>query len=244
VSRRDGDAGDGAPLPSLLGRDALASWTHDLRNPLAALVANLHHLRETLAPSLDDESEEVFAECLALFGLLERYTANLEILAQADVPVAERGSAVDLVELANEVATRLGPYANVTGHRLRVLVQGAILPRVETDRLVLRRVLENVAANALENAPSGPVDLVVGVRDDAAGEGFVAVIDQGPPWPPAVEGTTTSWRRAPGSRYGRGLGLDAAKLAAKVVGAKLELGSTARGEASATIAAPAAREQT
>ena len=239
MHRRD-DPAEGVPI----SRDALEAWTHDLRNPLAALVANLHHLRETLGPHLDDESEEVFGECLALFGLLERYTANLDVLAQGDAVLPERGRPVPLVDLANEVATRLASYASVTGHHFRVLVQCASEPSVMSDRIILRRVLENLAANALENAPGGPVDLVVGVRPATAGqagqdEGCITVVDQGAAWPVVAPSTTTySSKRAPGSRCGRGLGIDAAKVAAHVIGAKVELGVSARGEASATLAAP------
>lgn len=229
-----------------LTKEALAAWTHDLRNPLAALVANIHHLRETLAPHLDAESEEVFAECLALFGLLERYTSNLDLLAQRDASLPDRGRPVDLVDLANDVATRLGPYANVTGHRFRVLVQGAEPARVESDREVLRRLVENLASNALENAPAGPIDLVVSTRRGPRGsgeslhdEGCLAIVDQGPAWPPtATGGASHAAKRAPGSRYGRGLGVDAARLAAHVIGATIELGASPRGEASATISAP------
>lgn len=241
-----GNGAGGAPL----SREALSAWTHDLRNPLAALVANIHHLRETLGAHLDPDSEEVFAECLALFGLLERYTANLDVLAQADaspldVGSVERGRPLDLLELANEVATRLGPYASVTGHRFRVIVQGATPPRVETDRTILRRILENLAANALENAPSGPVDLVVGTHTpsgkDAAArtEGSITVVDRGPPWPVAAPVTSTySSKRAPGSRYGRGLGVDAARLAAQALGARIELTNSAAGEATAILSVP------
>jgi len=229
-----------------ISRDALEAWTHDLRNPLAALVANVHHLRETLGPHLDDESEEVFADCLTLFGLIERYTANLDVLAQGDDVLPERGRPVPLVDLTNEVAKRLSPYASVTGHHFRVLVQCASEPSVTSDRAILRRVLENLTANALENSQGGPVDLVVSVRSRPASagqasqeEGCITVVDQGPPWPAVATSTTThSLKRSPGSRYGHGLGIDAAKVAARTIGATVELGVSARGEASAALAAP------
>ena len=59
----------------------LIHWLHDLRNPLAAMVANLHHIRDSLGPTKVAGPTEVVSECMALCNVLERYVANLETLA-------------------------------------------------------------------------------------------------------------------------------------------------------------------
>lgn len=202
-------------------RAALLLWTHDARNPLSALLTNLHHVQGALGASSDPDVLEAAAECLALCTVLERYVSNLEILLHDGA--ARAAARVRLREVALEVARRVGPYASVVGQTVEVVVLGE--PVVAADAATLRVALENLVSSAIELSPPGAVQIVVETRER---EGVLAVVDPAAAW--TAEQASGFDLQAVGARSGaregrpsRGLSLPAAAAAARAAGARLEI---------------------
>lgn len=235
--------GDAARQGSEIPRAALLLWTHDARNPLSALLTNLHHVQSALGASGDPDAVEAAAECLALCTVLERYVSNLEILLHDGAGRA--GARVRLREVAVEVARRVGPYASVVGQTVEVV--GDAEPVVAADPGTLRVALENLVSSAIELSPPGGVQIGVETRES---EGVLAVVDRGAAW--TAEEASSFDLEAVGARSGprparpsRGLSLPAAAAAARAAGARMVI-EPAEGTRPARVAlvaplAPAAR---
>jgi K+-sensing histidine kinase KdpD len=223
--------------------EAVLLWTHDVRSPLAALVANLHHVREVI-PAGDADGAEVVGECLALCGVLERYVTNLEVVHRGRVG---RGpTRVRLRDVAADVVRRLSPHAVMTEHQLALDAPGGAEPIVTADATLLRVALEDLVSSAMEQAPPGVISLEV---TTAGGEGLVTIVDGGPPWPVggggAFELSASGPRgRLAGDRDGRGLGLPAAAAAAAAAGARLFVAQDAAGGPRVGLGAPLTGAQT
>jgi signal transduction histidine kinase len=149
-------------------RDFVADAAHELRSPLASMRTQLEVAQRLgEAPEL---SEDLLAEVHRLTGLVE----DLLTLARADADLAPSAEpeSFDAEALLHEVA---GRYA---GARVPVTVaaRSGAVPSVTGNREDLRRVLANLADNAVRHAGSR-VELA------AAAEGactLVTVTDDGP----------------------------------------------------------------
>ncbi len=206
-------------------------WAHDARNPLSALVTNLHHVREALAAQGDPDASEAAAECLALCTVMERYVANLEVLLDGRGPRSD--SLVRLRDVAGEVARRVAPYAAVVGQTVEVTASGDVDPLVLGDASYLRIALENLVASAIETSPPGLVQILVEVRN---GEGVLAIVDRGAPWAAdhaSVFDVDAAGER--GVRPSRGLSLPSAATAARAAGFRIAI-ERAEGDAALRVA--------
>ncbi len=121
---------------------------HDVKNGLIPVRNVIRHLAEV---ARDDPASlpRVFAERQ---GTLERGLAYLEQLAAnyARLTPQTARERLDLNALVREIATAAG-----AGHEdaLIEVVEAATLPGVLADAVALRRVVENLVANALESLP-------------------------------------------------------------------------------------------
>lgn len=217
--------------------DAVLLWTHDVRSPLAALLANLHHVREVV-PAGDADGAEVVGECLALCAVLERYVTNLEVLHRGRV--GRGATRVRLRDVAADVVRRLGPHASLTEHQLALDAPGEAEPLVDADATLLRVALENLVASAMEQSPSGVIRLQVTTTRES---GVVRLIDGGAPWPDGGGscfelGPDARRGRLSGERDGRGLGLPAAAAAAAAAGGRLAVEPDREGAPRITLSVP------
>ncbi|MGH9123610.1 MAG: sensor histidine kinase [Acidimicrobiales bacterium] len=159
----------------------LRSVSHDLRTPLASIRAVASDLRSGAA-----HGEAVRQDLLGLVcdeaERLDRIVANLLSLSRIEAGAFQpERQAVDLEELIEEVARRLGRLFD--GVRLECSV-AAGLPLVDVDYVQIDQVLSNLLENAARVAPPGSI---VGVTaapligdDHGPGEVEVVVSDQGP----------------------------------------------------------------
>ncbi|HKI96468.1 MAG TPA: ATP-binding protein [Gemmatimonadales bacterium] len=121
---------------------------HDVKNGLIPVRNVVRHLAEV---ARDDPASlpGVFAE---RHGTLERGLAYLEQLAANYARLTPQAARerLDLNALVREIATAAG-----AGHddALIEVVEAAALPGVVADAIALRRVVENLVANALESLP-------------------------------------------------------------------------------------------
>jgi len=159
----------------------LRSVSHDLRTPLASIRAVASDLRSGAA-----HGEAVRQELLGLVcdeaERLDRIVANLLSLSRIEAGAFQpERQAVDLAELIEEVARRLGRLFD--GVRLECLV-AAGLPLVDVDYVQIDQVLSNLLENAARVAPGGSTVTVAASAlpgsDGGPAEVEVVVSDQGP----------------------------------------------------------------
>lgn len=200
--------------------------SHDLRNPLAAIVTNLEFARRMLEQiEVDPDLTEAVRDSVTSCDVLRRIVANFDLLAKGTkVSVTMRDTHVE--DVVREVARRCRSRAEQAS--LQIVIAATGTNRVLSDRVLLALALENLVDNSIQHAPPGSeVALTVVEHDDRL---ELTVEDEGAAVEAAlrkeavgVASHTTQGRRD-GTRYGRGLALLAARLAVEAVGGTIDLG--------------------
>jgi PAS domain S-box-containing protein len=198
-------------------RDELvASVSHDLKNPLAAISGQVQVL-QFLATRAGEElpRERLLGSLDAISGTAKRMASLVNELLdavhlQAGLPIQLRRRPTDLAKLAEQVVT-VHQQATET-HALR-LEGGQPVPLGEWDPERLERVLDNIVSNAIKYSPNGGDILVEVARH--RGWGVLSVQDQGVGIPTAdLPHVFERYRRArnvSAKFAGTGLGLAGAK---------------------------------
>jgi two-component system, OmpR family, sensor kinase len=223
-------------------RRLLADTSHELRNPLTVLRANLTVLqREDADPQLRLEAARDAEEEAARLG---RLVEDLLLLARGEAgeqldrrDVRLDTLVADVVEEAQEAGT---------GHTLRLESVGPIVVFADAERL--RQVLRNVLGNALRHTPAG-TSIVVSLarrRDDVE----VTVADGGAGIAPEhlprvfdrfyrVDGARSRAGQPEGGSGGAGLGLSIVKHLVEAHGGSVDIDSTPGRGTRVTIRLPA-----
>jgi signal transduction histidine kinase len=213
--------------------DLVAEMVHELRTPLASLMAAENLL---LRPELTDEQRH------ELVSTLQRETGRLAQLTTdfLDMARLESGRAhftverFDLAKLIAECLDVMRPRAAERRVGLTAEVPAG-LPGVATDRDKLKQVMLNLLTNAVKyNQINGMVDVRV---VDAGDHLRISVVDTGRGISPEVMARLfEKFYRAPDSeRYadGTGLGLPIAKRIVEALGG--EIGVQSSGEGGSTF---------
>ena len=159
-------------------QDLMAVVSHDLRNPLNAIVLSLALLRRSL------ETKQV-APADRMLGSIERATTRMKRLIEdlLDVARIESGNVelarepADCAELLREAADILAPLAADKSITLRLVEpQGALRARCDRERVL--QVLSNLAGNAIKFTEDGGT-VTLGAHQQA-GEVVFRVADTGP----------------------------------------------------------------
>ncbi len=184
-------------------RQFVADASHELRNPLAIVRANLENLEQ----GTGDDPDELARQLAALHRATDRMARvvdDLMLVARAQAPSAEFTD-VELPALLDETRDEFAPLATAR----KVVVEVAASPglTVRADRLALGRGVVNLVDNALRYAPPGSRIRLVAGR--APGWAWIAVADGGPGIPPddSERVFTRRWRRAGDRANGDGSGL-------------------------------------
>jgi signal transduction histidine kinase len=188
-------------------RQLVDDASHELRNPLAIIQANLDAV--LTQDDVDDEQRRHATEVVG------RATARMTRLVEDLLATTRRDSSafaesnVDLAAVAGEAADEYALLAEERGIRLRRRLAPG--PVVIGDPTALRRAVDNLLSNAVRLAP-GRSEIVVAVGS-REGWSWVAVRDEGPGIAPAdqVRVFDRFYRAAPGdgtrANGGPGLGL-------------------------------------
>lgn len=222
------------PLDVATISQLLALLAHDLRNPLAILSTNLGFVGTTLSGD-DADLAEAMTDATASCAALERLVANLDVIAltlRGEPPPPET---LSLRRATSEAMGRVKSHADSLRVGLELHDDDEEGLSVKAQPLLWARALDNLLANAVQYAKPGDVVRVeVGARDE---RGVVTVVDAGPIVPEAEREDVLSaggQMRAKGrleARYGRGVGLYVAAVAARAAGADVSVGE--RGACSA-----------
>ncbi|MFB1042712.1 ATP-binding protein [Streptomyces chrestomyceticus] len=196
-------------------RDVTANIAHELRTPVAGLVA----AAGLLPPSRPTELVQDRAQRVR--GLMEDV---LEV-ARLDAHTEEADTELrPLAELARRTVAALGEAAEA-GVEVRVLSDGL----VETDPRRVERILVNLIGNALRH---GAAPVTVEIE-----RGILRVRDGGPGFPEALLAHGPQRFRTGGGSDGQGLGLGLtiASGQARVLGGRLTFANPEGGGAEATL---------
>lgn len=207
-------------------RELLKTVSHDLRNPLAAVVTNLEFAARLLA-RLDAHSDlsEAVQDSVRACEVLQRIVSNLEVIAR--FPALD--PTLNLVRVGDSV---LAVIKRCEGRAAQAGIE--LIPsddltedRWKLDRWLFELVLENLIADGLQYAPRGSVIHVDVALGDA--ELRVAMRDQGGAIEPdarsrvlTADAHTPQGRRT-AMRQGRGLALLVASYGAQVLGGQIEV---------------------
>lgn len=209
-----------------------AAASHDLRQPLTALSYNAATV-QALASMGGDETLARVSEGIgrALQESRSLVDSLLEVSElDAGVVQAQRSS-VDVRELLAGVHETFAPLARERGLLLAIddAAAPARVPQALTDAALLRRILQNLVANAIKFTQSGSVRLGLAV-DPAAGVLAIRVQDTGPGIPAEAQERVFEEFFQIGNlernrSHGLGLGLAIVRRLARLIDAEVRLHS-------------------
>ena len=176
--------------------------SHELRNPLSVVQANLELVLDGSGSDGEDALRSVAVAHRAT-SRLSQLVDDLLVCARADAPSVER-DVVDLSALAAEAAADFAAPARA--RRLEVVAGGDPGVVVTGDEPALRRAVANLVANAVRLAPPDTT-VTISVRRDGPWA-VLTVADEGPGIAPEHRGKVFErfWR-GPEHRNGAGSGL-------------------------------------
>jgi two-component system sensor histidine kinase KdpD len=158
----------------------LTSISHDLKTPLAAVLAAAGTLRD-LGQALDDSQKaDLLATIVDESERLNRFIANLLDMTRLEAgAIAPNAALHDIGEVLGSALRRAGKI--LAQHRVEVAL-AADLPMVELDPVLFEQVLFNLLDNAAKYAPPRTTIRIASWRErDAL---YLQVIDEGDGIPP------------------------------------------------------------
>jgi signal transduction histidine kinase len=200
----------------------VADLSHELKNPVAAILASAEVLTEGAA----DEAETARRFALRIresADKLQALTQDLLSLARLEARGIEAREKVDLCVLAREAADAQAPTAAARKVTVEVKADGAA--PVRGDPSWLRRALENLLGNAVQHSPEGGRVLIQVASES---QGFTAAVsDQGAGVDPVIR--ERLFQRFATTRHGEGgtgLGLAIVRAVAELHGGRADLRTT------------------
>jgi signal transduction histidine kinase len=193
--------------------EMLSLMVHDMRSPLAGIIAHLNLVLEDLPEGrLREDVQAALRGADSMLGSLEE-ALQIRLLEAGHLPIAR--SPVNLKALIADAAATLEPTARRKRIDLSTAVDGN--PVASIDGKLVRRAIENLLGNALKYTPSGK-DVSVAMRNHE-GTVEIEVSDRGPGIPGDLKqgmfqkyGSVEAKKGGP--RKGFGLGLYMVKLVA------------------------------
>jgi len=207
-------------------RELLHLVSHDLRNPLAAIVTNLEFARRlVMEAEVDQDLRESVEDSVVACDVLKRVVANFDVLAKGKEVNPALGE-VAVAAVVQDVARRCQERASQASLTIEV-DDGGVTQQAMLDKSLFSLAVENLIANSIQHAPRDTViEVKVQVQDGAI---TVTVSDAGKAVPPdhrelamAPKSHTPKGRQGP-TRYGRGLSLLSARAASSLTGVAMEL---------------------
>jgi len=208
-----------ASVPPPLIESVLATIGHEIRNPLAAALANIECLRDDSALSEEDRKGTIDDTVIALRRIHDVMMA-VSSLVKGALPVLEK---VELWSVAERAVASVRPYDT------RIEIAGEHSTRGWGNAALLEQVVVNLVQNALD-ATQGQERRHVLVRVySASGEGRISVRDNGPGVPASLRQRIFEPFFTTKGERGTGLGLVLVRHAVSRMGGTLSLGPSERG---------------
>ncbi|MBV8087055.1 MAG: DUF4118 domain-containing protein [Chloroflexi bacterium] len=202
----------------------LASVSHDLRTPLAAIKASATSLLQSPYAFDAAASREFLSAISNEADRLDRLVRNLLDMSRIESgALSPRLEWHNLTEIAADVVDRLQPVGN--GHELQLMAEDREF-LVQVDYVQMSQVLTNLVDNAIRHgAPGAAVRVFVG-------DGEVTVENEGPRFTAEErEHLFERFYRGNGAAAGTGLGLAIAKGVVDAHGGRIWVENTPAGVA-------------
>ncbi|GEM_PF-2510215 len=199
---------------------------HDLNNPLTSIMAGAELAAECPAGRSDCASREHLAIVREAAVEMRRMISDiLDMDRMESGALRTRAWPESPAGLAGAAAAAMAPAAGLEGRTIAVKAPAA-LPRVLADARLVRRVIENLIANALRYAPRGTVVTVSAAAGSGGREVRFSVSDLGPGIKKehldrVFDKYFQSDPAQPGTRKGKGLGLAFCRLAVEAHGGRI-----------------------
>jgi len=212
-------------------RDEMSSTVvHDLKNPLAVVLANLAYAIEELrlaGDAIDPDVRQSLVESQEAGRRLLRLLTNLADTARIEANRLETvAQPTPVGRILSQIATQRRVIATTREIRVDVRVPEEVVATIDVD--LVTRAIENVVDNALRYTPSGGVIVLAAAR---VGDDFELVVgNDGPRIPDEARHAIFEKYGQTGRRSGRmnlGLGLYFCRLAAEAHGGELQLRESA-----------------
>jgi signal transduction histidine kinase/DNA-binding response OmpR family regulator len=224
----------------------IASASHDLRQPLHALNLFVARLRDE--PDPVDRSRLVASIDASMASMNELFESLLD-MTKLDAGIVEPSpTKLPVQRLLDRIETTFADAAQRKGFRLRVVENGAW---VESDPILLERILLNLVSNAVRYTVRGGV--LVGCRRRGGNTLRIDVCDTGPGIPEdqrrSIFGEFYQLARSDaGRREGLGLGLAIVDRLCRLLAHRVEVdshpGRGSRFSVTVTVAVAAAQART
>jgi signal transduction histidine kinase len=208
-------------------RDEMSSTVvHDLKNPLAVILANITWSMSELERAEPDELRLALDESLQAGRRMLRLLGNLVDVSKSEANRLQlRREPTSLATLLQSVATQRRVLAQSREIHLEVRTPEDVEATIDVD--MITRALENIVDNALRYTPTGG-RIVLGLErlDDQID---IVIGNTGPAIPEGARHTIFEKYGQAGhaGRMNLGLGLYFCRLTAEAHGGALELGGTA-----------------
>lgn len=193
---------------------------HDLKNPLAVIMANLSYIADALSKAEPSYREALSDTQMATARMNRLITELHELASLEENRLRLRRAPADLGKLITEVAAPRRQLANAK--QIKIEVEASVAPPLSLDADLFLRVLENIADNSLRYTPPGG-RLRLEARE-AAGGAELRVANTGTPIPPELRTVIFEkfGQATPGAtRTNLGLGLYFCRLAVEAHGGKI-----------------------
>lgn len=212
----------------------LASASHDLRQPMHAIGLWVSLLRESLGQARPEQLHELTAKVYQAVRSMDALFSGLLDISKLDAgAVKPLLRAFALTEVLERVVALSAPLAQAKGIELRVRCSRRGEPVVNSDPLLVERIVANLVSNAIRYTPRGGV--LISARRHG-GEIWLRVTDTGVGIPPdqielvfeefvrlarARVGPGSAPGAGPGLEEGLGLGLAIVRRTAQLLGARV-----------------------
>jgi signal transduction histidine kinase len=212
---------DRPSVPPPLIESVLATIGHEIRNPLAAALANVESLREAshLPLSEEDHRGAIDDTVIALRRIQDVMTA-VSALVKGAPPTLEK---VDMWGVAERAV------AAVRSHDARIEIAGEQSVRGWGNAALLEQVVANLVQNALDATLGQNLRHVLVRVYSASGEARISVRDNGPGVPASLRQRIFEPFFTTKGERGTGLGLVLVRHAVSRMGGTLSLGPSERG---------------
>jgi len=185
----------------------LTSISHDLKTPLAAVLAAAGTLRDFAAALSDAEKADLLATIIDESERLNRFIANLLDMTKLEAgAIVPNATPQDIGEIVGSALRRAG---KILGKHKVELDLAAGLPMLNLDAVLFEQALFNILDNAAKYSPAGATIRIRSWRD--SGSVYLQILDEGDGIPPAeLEHIFDKFHRVEKGdqvRAGTGLGL-------------------------------------
>jgi two-component system, OmpR family, sensor kinase len=165
-------------MEAVAARDAfLAVASHELRNPMTPILAQVQRLRR-LAEASHHPGDEIARGLGRLERLVEHYvrraTALLEVSRMTTGKLTLSVEPVDLANELREIVEAFRPAALYAGSSIKVDAPDTLPIRL--DRLAMEQILDNLISNAVKYGRGRPIDIRLRTDDEWA---VIEVQDRG-----------------------------------------------------------------